>query len=54
MSEVTRELALADELADLRPRPSLLMEQADPPMPEVVRRERQDASGSAGAGDGRP
>jgi hypothetical protein len=45
-----RELALLDELADLCPRASLLVKEADPPAPEVVGREGGDAGGAAGAG----
>jgi hypothetical protein len=45
---------VADELPDLRPRPSLLMEEADPPMSEIVGRERGDPRRSTGASDRGP
>lgn len=41
------EVALADELADARPRHPAQMQEADPPVPEVVRAEQRNAGGLA-------
>ena len=43
------ELALTNEAADLSPTPSLPVDDADPPVPQVVRREHRHAGPSAGA-----
>ncbi len=45
------ELALTHEPPDFRPRPPLTVEQADPAVPEVVRREHRDTGRLAGPRD---
>jgi hypothetical protein len=40
------EVALSDEFSDSRPRHTAKVEKTDPPVPEVVRRERRNSGGS--------